>query len=78
MHHLPMNDRQSDLGSLMMMIMMMMMMMMMIMMINYFCGMVDQWKALTLLPAGPIIRDSDHRKPQTCRERNLNLRKTRV
>ena len=46
------------------------------MMMNCFCGMVDQWKGLTLFPAGPIVRDSHHHEsdtPQVGFEPALNL-----
>ena len=41
----------------------MMMMMMMMMMMNYFCGMVDQQKAL--FPVGTIVRDPRHHESLT-------------
>ena len=44
---------------------MMMMMMMMMMIMNCFCGMVDQPKAFTLIPAGTIARGPHHRESLT-------------
>ena len=52
------------------------MMMMMMMMMSCFCGMVDRWKALSLIPTGTIVRDPHHRESRTRREQDLNLCRT--
>ena len=49
----------------------MMMMMMMMMMMNYFCGMVDRRKCLTLFQVGTIVRDPHYREYSTrCKQDN--------
>ena len=36
------------------------------------------WRTKASFPAGTIVRDFHHRKSLTCRERDLNLWRTRV
>ena len=46
------------------------------MMMNCICGRLTDEKYLALFPAGAIVRDPHHRKSPTCREQDLNLRRT--
>ena len=47
-----------------------------ILMMNCFCGMIDQQKTFSLIPAGTIVRDPHLRESPIRRGQGLNLRRT--